>query len=348
MTSSRSRRALVFVVLLVAACDTTATSGSVADPTISEVRDELLGYVGDIPGATGYRYAVTDDLGHEMDTAKIIQIAETGEFAAVYHWWSDDTRSFSVSLATSTNLLDWTRRVTLAQQASMPYIEEASDGGYVVAWEQEPDNHLKFAYYATWDGLLLGSTTKTFDAHQKLSGCAEGTPSIYSASSTEVDFGFHYFADCETDRQARGTTDWVTWQATPQFQLDRAAILQGYRGSIGDREVIDFKGYEFTFLESQFTQNDWRTFRFLLYDEELGARDQAGLTVGFGKAPPEPPSVHVFMATHKGSYSFTNLTATEVTIDGQRAIVFGVFIPMEGGRPGEIGQLIYYRVIDEP
>ena len=335
-------------MLLVAACGSTATSGPVDNPTISEVREELLGYVGDIPAATGYRYAVTDDLGHEMDTAKIIQVAETGEFAAVYHWWSEDTSSFSVSLATSTNLLDWTWRATLAEQSSMPYIQQASDSGYVVAWEQEPDNHLGFAYYATWDDMLHGSTTRTFEAHQQLSDCAEGTPNIYSASSIEVDFGFHYYADCLTDRQARGTTDWVTWEATPQFHLDRAALFQGYRGSIGDRETIVFRGNEFTFLESQFTQDDWRTFRFLIYDEELGARDQPGLTKGYGEAPPEPPSAYVFMSTHKDSYSFTNLTATEVTIDGQRAIVFGVFIPMEGGRPEEIGQLIYYRIIEQP
>lgn len=338
---------MVFVVLAVAGCSSTTSSRGVEVPSISQVRDELLGYVGDIPGATGYRYAVTDDLGHEMDAAKIIQIPETGEFAAVYHWWSHDTSSFSVSLATSTNLLDWTWRATLAEQSSMPYIKQASDGGYVVAWEQEPDNHLRFAYYATWDDVLHGAAAKTFEAQQQLSDCAEGTPNIYSASSAEVDFGFHYYADCETDRQARGTTDWVTWEATPQPHLDRAALLQGYRGSIGDREAIVFKDYEFTFLESQFTQDDWRTFRLLVYDEELGARDQAGLTRGFGEAPPEPPSVHVFMFTHKGSYSFTNLTATEVTIDGQRAIVFGVFIPMEGGRPGEVGQLIYYRVVED-
>jgi hypothetical protein len=185
-----------------------------------------------------------------------------------------------------------------------------------------------------------------FDAERQLSPCAEGTPNIYSASSTEVDFGFHFYADCVTDRQARGTTDWVTWEASPQPHLDRAALLQGYRGSIGDREAIVLEGHEFIFLESQFTQDDWRTFRFLLYDEELGARDQAGLTTGFGEAPPEPPSVHVFMQTHEGSSSFTNLTVSEVTFEGQRALVFGVFIPEEGAHGDEAGQLIYYRVID--
>jgi hypothetical protein len=34
----------------------------------------------------------------------------------------------------------------------------------VVAWEQEPKNHLKFAYYASWTDLLAGATSRTFEA----------------------------------------------------------------------------------------------------------------------------------------------------------------------------------------
>lgn len=331
--------------LVIGACG----SPTAANPDIDDARVELVGYVGDIPGADGYRYSATDDQGHVMDTVKIIQTG-SDEFAAVYHWWSDDL-GFVVSLATSTNLLDWTWQVDLATYASQPYIAEASDGGWVVAWEQEPpsqdENYLRMALYRDWEGLMSATPTKVFTAERRLSECAEGTPNIYSASSIEVVFGFTYFADCVTDREGLGTTDWTTWDASTQPHLDRAALFQGYRGSIGDREVLEFRGHSFTFLESQFTQDDWRTFRVILYDEALGARDPVGLAGGVGGAPDEPPSTHVFMWTHAGSFAFTNLTATEVTLHGRQALVVGVFIPQEGAAGGEAGQLIYYRFIDE-
>jgi hypothetical protein len=340
---------IVGLVLVAALVTGACGSSTAASPDIDDARAELLGYVGDIPGADGYRYNATDDRGHVMDTVKVIQI-DPDEFAAVYHWWSDDS-GFVVSLATSTNLLDWTWRVDLAAYASQPYIAEASDGGWVVAWEQEPpsqdENYLRMALYPDWDALVTAAPTKVFSAERLLSDCAEGTPNIYSASSTQVAFGFTFFADCVTDREGLGTTDWTTWDADTQPHLDRAALFQGYRGNIGDREVLEFRGYAFTFLESQFTQDDWRTFRVLLYDEGVGTRDPVGLAGGVGAAPSEPPSTHVFMWTHAGSFSFTNLTATAVVLDGQPALVFGVFIPEEGAQADEAGQLIYYRFIEE-
>lgn len=348
MTINRIRTlgASVLLALLSAGACEASTD---ATPGIDDARNELLRYVGDIPGADGYRYGATDDQGHGMDTAKII---ETGsdEFTAVYSWWSDDLGGFVMSLATSTNLLDWRWRVDLATYASQPYIAEASDGGWVVAWEQEPpsqdENFLRMALYPDWDALLTAAPTKVFTAERQLSECAEGTPNIYSASSSDVVFGFAFYADCLLDREGLGSTDWLTWEASTQPHLDRAVLFQGYRGHIGDREVLDFHGYAFTFLESQFTLDDWRTFRVILYDEGLGARDPVGLAGGVGGAPAEPPSTHVFMWTHQGSFAFTNLTATEVTLDGRQALVFGVFIPEEGARGDEAGQLIYYRFID--
>jgi len=337
---------ILFGALVVGACGSSTTE----PPGIDDARAELLRYVGDIPGADGHRYNATDDQGHGLGTVKIIQIG-SDEFAAVYFWWSDDLGGFVMSLATSENLLDWTWEVDLATYASQPYIAEASDGGWVVAWEQEPpsqnENFLKMALYPDRGALLTAAPSKVFTAERRLSDCAEGTPNIYSASSSEVVFGFHFFADCATDRQGLGTTDWATWEASTQPHLDRAALFQGYRGSIGDREVIEFRGHTFTFLESQFTQDDWRTFRVLLYDDGVGARDPVGLAGGVGGPPALPPSTHVFMVTHAGSFAFTNLTATEVTLEGRPALVFGVSIPEEGARGGEAGPLIYYRFIDE-
>lgn len=331
---------LLLTVVLLGGCGERATRSDTS--TISAAREELLAYVIDIPNADGYRYRATDDMGHTMDAAKIIQVGETGEFAAVYHWWDDTTQRFTPALATSDDLLDWRWRIDLADGASMPSIAPASDGGYVVAWEGDADGQVTLSYYPTWERLLAGEPAKQFTAERQLPGCVEGTPNIYSASSREVDFGLHFFADCESDRQARGRTDWTTWTAETEPLLDRAALFQGYRGSIGDRDFIEYEGHGFTFLEAQFVQGDWRTFRILLYDDELGAADRAG----FPAAPAVPPSVHVFLHTDLGSSSFTNFTISEVTLDGRRALVMGVFIPTEGARGDEAGELIYFRFID--
>ncbi len=344
------------LALLAAGCIGLRGGGGDSSPSIDVARDELLGYVVDVPGATAHRYHLTDDLGHEMDTAKVIQLADTGGFVAVYHWWTE-TRGFTVSLATSDDLVQWTWRVDLARYASMPYVAPSADGGFVVAWEQEPptqdESHVRLALYPTWGDLLAGMPSRVFDAERRLSSCAEGTPNIYAASSAMVDFGFHYFAQCESDREARGTTDWETWEATPQPLLDRAALSQGYRGSIGDRDAIEFRGYRFTFLEAQFTQDDWRTFRVLEYDEEVAAADrlshlypQTPLRGPYPEPPATPSSYHVAITTHGGSYSFTNLSITEVELGGRPAIVVCVFIPGEGAAVGEAGELIYYRTVD--
>ena len=61
----------------------------------------------------------------------------------MYHWWNGASSHFVVSAATSTDLLHWTWQVDLATRASQPTIRLASDGGYVVAWEQKPVSQMK-------------------------------------------------------------------------------------------------------------------------------------------------------------------------------------------------------------
>jgi hypothetical protein len=344
--------------IAVGACVALVFAGSCATSSdavsIDEARTTLLGYVIDVPGADGYRYAVTDDQGHELDTAKIIDV-EDG-FAAVYHWWDDPNSHFVTSLATSNDLLHWTWRVDLGVLASQPTIQLATDGGYVVAWEQEQpsqdNSHLRFNYYPSWTNLLAATPTKSFDAQLLLSECAEGTPNLYAVSSTHVEFGFHFFYNCEVDQQAHGESDWTSWTATQDVLLNRAAWLQGYTGSVGDRDMIDFEGHRFTFLEAQFVPGDWRTFRVLLYDDGVGARDRSVIddppdpASQFPDIPPEPPSTYVGIWTHQGSRSLTNLTISNVTLDGRRAIVVAVFIPRENDT-SEAGELIYYRLLDD-
>lgn len=294
--------------------------------------------------ADGYRYDAVDDRGHGLSGAKIVQVAETGDFAAVYFWSDDEAQGFTTSLATSTDLLEWTWRVDLSSDGSQPTIKAASDGGYVAAWEVgvTDDIHVKLSYYPTWEDLLDGHPSQDFDAQRQLPGCGEGTPNLYSASSTRVDFGLHFYRDCRTDTQARGTTDWKTWDANEQPLLDRAAYLQGYSGHVGDRDVVEFRGHEFMFLEAQFTPEDWSSWRILVYDEATGAADRRS----FPEFASEPPSVHVNIRTHGWSWSFSNMTVAQVELDGSEVVVVSVYI--QQGAEGEEGPLIYYRAIEEP
>ena len=260
-----------------------------------------------------------------MDTVNVIA-APDGGFVGLYHSYRADT-GYRVHLATSSDLMNWTWRVTLAEQASMPTIEPDGDGGFVVAWEQEPANHLRFAYYESWGDLLAGVAAKTLDAPRRLSKCAEGTPNQYSASSHWIDVGFHYFGDCELDRQARGTSDWTSWSPARQPSLDAALEAHGVMGGIGDRDDVVFEWFPFTLLEGQVVKDDWRTWRVFLIDQT-------------GQA--EPLSIR----THAGSLAFTNPTIELIEIQGREAILVTLFVPQEGAAGTEVGELIYYRLLD--
>ena len=192
---------------LFAACGSTTSTPTPTDSRAA--RDALRALIEDVAGSTAHRYGATDDRGHTMDTVKIIQVEETGEFVGVYHSWRDDPGVFEVHLATSTDLLTWAWQAMLKSEASQPTIRAAQDGGYVTAWETSrlagDPSPPAFAYYPTWEALLAAEPSKTFEAELSLSPCCEGTPNLYSASSVAADVGIHYYDDYVVDREARGT-----------------------------------------------------------------------------------------------------------------------------------------------
>jgi Tol biopolymer transport system component len=304
----------------------TPTPGRMEAPggSVEGVRGELGALIEDVAGATAVRYGAADDLGHEMDTLKVLA-APGGGFVGLYH--SYQAGRFDVHLATSVDLMHWTWRVTLAEGASMPTIRPASDGGYVVAWETDPPNHLGFAYYESWEGLLKGVPSRTLDAPRRLSSCAEGTPNLYAASSIRLDVGFHYFGDCELDRQARGTSDWTSWSPARQPALDDALESLGVVGGIGDRDHFTFGGIGFTLIEGMRNDGDWRTWRVFLHDDVTGQAERLDIR------------------THAGSLAFTIPPPEFATVDGRDATVATLFVPQEGAAGSEAGELIYYRTL---
>jgi hypothetical protein len=199
--------------------------GGPATPTssVAGARAALRGLIEDVTAADAFRYTLTDDLGRSMGPTKVIAIPDIDGFGAVYFTWADADAAFHVQLATSPDLLEWTWRIELASHASQPAIARTPEGGYVVAWEQEPDPiHLTIASYATWEDLLAARTNRRFDPPVTTPACGEGTPSIESVDAAHVALSFHYHGDCERDRQAGGSTDWSTWtSATAAASMTR-------------------------------------------------------------------------------------------------------------------------------
>ncbi|MFK4088328.1 hypothetical protein ACI2LF_29715 [Kribbella sp. NPDC020789] len=326
---------LVLALTALSAGTAAATTAAVSDPA----RGELRGIVEDVAGATGKRYGVKDDAGHVMDTVKVIQDT-TGGYLAVSHHLAGDGH-FRVNLATSTDLLNWHWVRELAGSntgpASQPTIVQASNGGFVLAWEQEQpgggNNHLAFRYFASRADLLAGKVNRAFDAPRRLSSCAEGTPNIYSVTlspdidHSTIDVGGHYWWNCDRDRQQRGILkNFNSWSTAAQPNFDNALLYWGVGGNIGDRDQTTFRGYAFGLIEGQYTKGDFGSWRTFVYDYQTGNADRTAIR------------------TDGGSTAFANPSITAVKApNGQNAFVITLFIPSEGAAPGESGQLIYYR-----
>jgi hypothetical protein len=299
----------------------------------------LLPAIENVTSATAYRYHTRDDKGSTMDTLKVIP-SPGGGYLGVYHTLTAGV--FVTKLARSTNLLTWTHVVDLEPNASQPTIAPLSDGGFLVGYEKDAGctgtgppgaNCLGFRHYPNLASLLAGTGDRSRQLPRSLSNCAEGTPNIYGAElspdidHSTIDVGFHYFRNCDVDRQARGTLrNFSSWTASPDSGLN--AVFEAFRpaGNIGDRDFMRLGGASFNFHEVQFTKGDFGSWRVYLYDWLLGL--------------PTPLAIR----THRGSTAFANPTFTHLTSPaGRPAVLVTLFIPQQGAAPAETGELVYYH-----
>lgn len=317
---------------------------AIALPSIQELkgqqpsdtmRKELEGYIQNVTTATASTYNATDSAGNGMDCAKIIQ-DPNGGYTAVYHVLQS-TGLFNVYLATSTDLIHWTYRAILGTQASQPTIQFLSNGGFLVLWEavnsSGANNHIRFNYYSSRANLLAGTTAQTFDAPQTLSTCAEGTPSIYSVTlspnlaNSVIDVGGHYNANCSIDAEQRGKLiNFTTWVTAPATAINNAVAAFGVAGNIGDRDALNYRGYNFELIEGDMVAGNWADWDVYCYDFQTGNADKLAIT------------------TAGGSTSFANPRITRlIAPNGLPAIAVTIFIPSQGAATGESGELIYYK-----
>jgi len=241
------------VALLGALALATAAPAAPSKAQRISARVALQKIVEDLGRTTAHRYGARDDRGAPLDGLKVVQVGDRN--VGVYH--APGGGRFNVHVATSDDLISWTRRTTLDDDASMPTIKALPGGSVLVAYEKTtlldllprvplppevagiidgPLNRirLRFRYYRSVDALLAGEHSRQFTAKRTLSPTAEGTPSITKAilrkgliSRSRIEVGMHYFADLDgngtsdLDRSATAVlTDFRDWEAQARPDID--------------------------------------------------------------------------------------------------------------------------------
>jgi hypothetical protein len=302
----------------------------------AEAATPLRTIVEGVPGSTAYRYGTRDSMGNSMDTLKVVS-HPYGGYRGVYHTFVNGRPV--VKFATSLDLINWRYQADLAQNASHATIYNLPGSAALVAFERQTGctgggNCITLRYYESESALQRGAASRWLTLPRTLSSCAEGTPSITSATSTlsSIQISFHYFKDCKTDRQGRGTLrafDPLTWTSSTAPSLDAGIIAAGASpgGHVGDRDAGFYDGASQRLFEGQLVPDDFSSWRNFLW-------------VGSG-------ATQLAIRTHGGSTAFANPTFTALTLPtGQAGVVVTQFVPVSGAAPGEAGELVYYRPRD--
>lgn len=279
-------------------------------------------------GASSVRaFDAKDTEGNGLDCLKVIEIG-AHDYLGICH--SLQGGSFKVRLVRSSNLLTWSRVVTLDDHAHQGTIQKVGSK-FVLAWEKDGPNGnwIRVCGYAALTDLLAGNASIQKDLPRTLSPAAEGTPSFdkvdlgTSWASSTITLRHHYYRNADVDRQAMGTLTGFTNWSTKAVAEGTETLEQTYHGNMGDRDTICAFGRQFDLLEAQLVKNDWATWRILLRQRVRPYKQLAIQTPG-------------------GSTSFANPTWSLIHLpNGKPGIVVTLFIPSEGAAPGEAGELIY-------
>jgi hypothetical protein len=357
-------------MLLISLLPAPAASAGPSKAQRAGSRETLKRIVEDVGRTTAHRYGARDDRGAPLEGLKVVQV--DGRYIGAYH--SPGGGRFNVHIATSRDLVVWTRRTTLDEDASQPTIAVLSNGGVLVAYEKTtlldllpraplpaalagpsdiidgPLNRIRvrFRYFRTVDALLDGQHSSEFTAPRSLSSTAEGTPSITKVSlrrglisQSRIEVALHYFADLDrngtpdVDRLATGVlTNFNSWQATAKPDLD-ADLLRLRSFHEG------FSGPPRGSIGDR-DQIVLNGVRLELQEAQYIAGDYSSwrlFLIDPRSRVPRPLDV----ATRATSRSFGNPTATALTApSGRPAILVTMYVFAEGAAPGEAGPLIFY------
>jgi hypothetical protein len=359
----------LLVVLAALALAQTASAGPSRQQRATS-RLSLARIVENLDHTTAHRYGARDDRGAPLEGLKVVQVGD--RYVGVYH--APGRGRFNVHVATSKDLIEWTRQATLDEDASQPTISVQPGGSLIVAYEKTtildllqrpalPEDlnetlaildgplnriRIRFRFYRSVDALLDNQFSRQFTARRSLSPTAEGTPSITKAilrrgliSRSRIEVGMHYFADLngdgvpDLDRLATAVlTDFNTWETRPQPDLDN--------------DLLKLKSFHKGFSGPP--------------RGSIGDRDQIifdGVRLELQEAqyiPGDYSSWRLFLIdpryrvprpleieTGGDSRSFGNPTATALTApSGRPAILVTMYVFAEGAARSEAGPLVFY------
>jgi hypothetical protein len=272
----------------------------------------------------GSSFDMKDDKGRVMDVLRIVKADESYTYLGVYHAMAN-TNEFILYLAGSNDLKNWINITELGDRSHQGDIKKWGSG-YIIANEQDPiqgSNNIRVRYYASYDDLVVNEPSNDKAISQTFSNLAEGTPDIRriegsDPSSSHIVIGYHYYDNGIRDQQAFGIlhafSDWKTWKdEVSNFTIQE----MGYKGNIGGRSAFSHEG-DYVLQEAQITSEDWSSWRLLF-----------GNGAFYCSLQPQTPL---------GSTSFANPGITSIDTD---KFVVTSFLPTEGNRNGEIGELLY-------
>ncbi|MEA2220295.1 MAG: hypothetical protein QOJ35_2921 [Solirubrobacteraceae bacterium] len=363
----RGAASALAVALAAALALAPAASAAPSRQQRAKARVALQQIVEDVDHTTAHRYGARDDRGAPLEGLKVVQV--DGRYVGVYH--APGGGRFNVQVATSDDLIDWTRVRTLDEDAAQPTISVVPGGGLIVAYEKTTvldlipraplppaltqifDGPLdrirvRFRFYRSLDALLAGQYSRQFTAPRTLSKTAEGTPSITKAtlrrgliSRSRIEVRLHYFADVDhdgkpdVDRSATAVlSDFRRWDAQPDTERDDALLgLKAVHPGFSAPPQGSFGDRDEIVLDGV---------RLELQEAQYVRGDYASWRIFlFDPRSSVPRPLQIL--TDGASRSFGNPTVTLLTAPSGRPAVFvTMYVFSEGAAPGEAGPLIYY------
>lgn len=300
------------------------------------------------PPPSGSAFRVVDSLGASADALDIIaNPAARGSYLGVYHINLGSGR-FALRLASSRNLLRWTKIADLdAGGGAMGALRALPGGGFLLAYEaQRPTQasgkvatNVRLRFYRDGEALLRGSASEQKTLPRRLSPTNEGTPNFRgvtwrgSLSTSRILLGFHWLdhgPKLPVDREGLATLDGGRWSVSKDAGVDRALSRMGFHGNHGGRRQFRFPagGKVWRIYEAQEFVNVTGSWRVFLYDIEARRLKRLQINTPGASRSFANPTVSILPSPHPA---------------GGSALVVTMFIFAARAGSGEAGELVYYH-----
>jgi hypothetical protein len=353
----------------------------------SLIEDRIVDILSDVTISEGYAYDLKDDHGAEMSCVHVDFVRnetvssehlDGDRYIGLYH--SNIKGSFEVRLASSANLIDWTFRKTLLQNADMPYLYRVPESSWLMLVHEQwmnPNSQLpsRVGFKLWYDETDLvspdGTYFNSFVAPLTVGNISqlEGTPNVYDANITKdeetgflvvnADIGFHFNDENGKDQVASShITRFGPTALDPIYRDARVAstynnlfISHGAIGNIGQRAPgkLMSSDVHFSLQEANIGSMpptiwaDWRIWMYRFSAHEIFVPDGTGTIEMMN------------IKTHKNSTAVGNPSWHKVPCPDSHnsnnnsieCVFVSYFLFGEGAKPGEAGVLAFWNRVDD-